>query len=307
LPFSGTRYAVGVENSRTRERYSPAVPPLDVVDEHFVMADPSVVRRELCDEQEWARWLPGLRLECYDDRGDLGKRWDCSGLFAGTAEVWLEASGDGTLVHVYLCGTELPARRRRRLVRTLKRQVFAVKDRLEAGRPAGLPDPPSAVPLAGQPGTAGASVVSAPMADQTTSDITVDADAASVMAIIADFSSYPEWATGVKQAEVLEDGSDGRPAQVRFLLDAAPIKDEYTLAYEWDADRQVTWTLVKGKVLKGMDGAYVLDQAADGETTVTYRLAVDVSIPMIGMLRRKAEKVIIDAALKGLKKRVESA
>ncbi len=27
---------------------------------------------------------------------------------------------------------------------------------------------------------------------------------------------------------------------------------------------------------------------------------------MIGMLRRKAEKVIIDTALKGLKKRVES-
>ncbi|MDQ3663181.1 MAG: SRPBCC family protein [Actinomycetota bacterium] len=145
------------------------------------------------------------------------------------------------------------------------------------------------------------------MADQTTSDITVDANAASVMAVIADFSSYPEWATGVKQAEVLEDGPDGRPAQVRFLLDAAPIKDEYTLAYDWDADRQVTWTLVKGKVLKGMDGAYVLDQAADGVTTVTYRLAVDVSIPMIGLLRRKAEKVIIDAALKGLKKRVESA
>ncbi len=279
------------------------MPPLDVVDEHFVVADPTVVRRELCDEQEWARWLPGLRLECYEDRGDLGKRWDCSGLFAGTAEVWLEASGDGTLLHVYLRGTDLPLRQRRRLVRTLKQQVFAVKDRLEPGRPAGLPDPPLALPT----GAVGASVVSALMADQTTSDITVDADAASVMAVIADFSSYPEWATGVKQADVLEDGPDGRAGQVRFLLDAAPIKDEYTLAYDWDDDRQVSWTLVKGKVLKGMDGAYVLDQGADGVTTVTYRLAVDVSIPMIGMLRRKAEKVIIDAALKGLKKRVESA
>lgn len=283
------------------------MPPLDVVDEHFVVADPGVVRRELCDEQQWARWLPGLRLECYEDRGNLGKRWDCSGMFAGTAEVWLEASGDGTLVHLYLRGVELPLRQRRSLVRTLKRQVFAVKDGLEAGRPAGrpagLPDPPRAVPA----GTAGASVVSASMADQTTSEITVDADAASVMAVIADFSSYPEWATGVKQADVLEDGPDGRAGQVRFLLDAAPIKDEYTLAYDWDDDRQVTWTLVKGKVLKGMDGAYVLDEGADGVTTVTYRLAVDVSIPMIGMLRRKAEKVIIDAALKGLKKRVESA
>jgi hypothetical protein len=54
-----------------------------------------------------------------------------------------------------------------------------------------------------------------------------------------------------------------------------------------------------------MDGAYELD-GRDGSTEVTYRLAVEISIPMIGMLRRKAEKVIIDTALKGLKKRVES-
>ena len=38
---------------------------------------------------------------------------------------------------------------------------------------------------------------------------------------------------------------------------------------------------------------------------LTYELAVDVRIPMIGMVRRKAEKRIIDTALKGLKQRVE--
>ena len=32
---------------------------------------------------------------------------------------------------------------------------------------------------------------------------------------------------------------------------------------------------------------------------MTYRLAVDVKIPMLGMLKRKAEKVIIDTALEG--------
>ena len=92
---------------------------------------------------------------------------------------------------------------------------------------------------------------------------------------------------------------------MRFVLDASPIKDEYVLTYDWDDAREVTWTLVRGKVLKGMDGAYVLVPDG-GSTRVTYRLAVEVSIPMIGMLRRKAEKVIIDTALKGLKKRVES-
>jgi len=143
------------------------------------------------------------------------------------------------------------------------------------------------------------------MADQTTSDIVVDAAPEQVMAVIADFDAYPQWATGVQHTEVLEAGSDGRAAQVRFVLDASPIRDEYVLSYDWDDDRQVTWTLVRGKVLKGLDGAYVLAPAGDS-TRVTYRLAVEVSIPMIGMLRRKAEKVIIDTALKGLKKRVEA-
>ncbi|MET9499574.1 cyclase, partial [Streptomyces sp. NPDC006552] len=41
-------------------------------------------------------------------------------------------------------------------------------------------------------------------------------------------------------------------------------------------------------------------------TEVTYSLTVDVKIPMLGMIKRKAEKVIIDRALAGLKKRVES-
>jgi len=143
------------------------------------------------------------------------------------------------------------------------------------------------------------------MADQTTSDIVVDADAETVMAVIADFDAYPMWATGVKQTEVLEADSDGRPTQVRFVLDAGPIKDEYVLAYAWEGDHLVTWTLVRAGMLKGMDGAYELD--ADGERTrVTYRLAVDVAMPMIGLMRRKAEKVVIDTALKGLKRRVET-
>ncbi|MBV9832674.1 MAG: SRPBCC family protein [Marmoricola sp.] len=143
------------------------------------------------------------------------------------------------------------------------------------------------------------------MAEQTTSSIVVDAPPAAVMAVIADFPAYPEWAQGMKSAEVLETGADGRGTRVHFELEASPIKDSYTLAYVWQGDDSVTWTLVEGKMLKAMEGAYVLREQGSG-TEVTYRLAVDVSIPMIGMLKRKAEKVIIDTALKGLKKRVES-
>ena len=143
------------------------------------------------------------------------------------------------------------------------------------------------------------------MAEQTTSSIVIDAPAAEVMAVIADFPAYPAWAQGMKQAEVLEEGTGGRADKVHFELDATPIRDSYTLAYDWKGDSSVTWVLTEGKMLKAMEGAYVLKPSGSG-TEVTYRLSVDLSIPMIGLLRRKAEKVIIDTALKGLKKRVES-
>ena len=143
------------------------------------------------------------------------------------------------------------------------------------------------------------------MAEQTTSSIVIDATPAQVMAVIADFESYPEWAQGMKQVDVVDAGEDGRAREVHFELEAAPIKDSYTLAYDWHGDSAVRWNLVQGKMLKAMQGAYELRPSGSG-TDVTYRLAVDLSIPMIGMLRRKAEKVIIDTALKGLKKRVES-
>jgi ribosome-associated toxin RatA of RatAB toxin-antitoxin module len=143
------------------------------------------------------------------------------------------------------------------------------------------------------------------MAEQTTSSIIIDATPAQVMAVIADFEAYPAWAQGMKRAEVVKEGPEGRAAEVHFELEATPIKDSYTLGYDWHGDSAVRWSLVEGKMLKAMEGAYELRPSGSG-TDVTYRLAVDLSIPMIGMLRRKAEKVIIDTALKGLKKRVES-
>jgi len=144
------------------------------------------------------------------------------------------------------------------------------------------------------------------MAEATSSSITIAAPPERVMAVIADFAAYPEWADQINAVEVLAPGSAGRAERVRFTMDAGAIKDSYTLDYTWAPDgRSVSWTLVKGQIQKAQDGSYALAGKGDS-TTVTYSLAVDLNIPMIGMLRRKAEKVIIDTALKGLKRRVEA-
>ena len=144
----------------------------------------------------------------------------------------------------------------------------------------------------------------APMADQSTQSIVVDAPAADVMAVIADFDSYPEWVAAAKQVEVQETGDDGRARRVRFVLDAGSVKDDYVLDYDWQGDRAVTWSLVSSQLMKRQDGSYRLTET-DGRTEVTYAITIDTKIPLLGMMKRKAEKVILDTALKELKKRVE--
>jgi hypothetical protein len=89
-------------------------------------------------------------------------------------------------------------------------------------------------------------------------------------------------------------------------MDAGILKDEYVLAYEWSGDQRVSWSLVEGKVLTELNGAYDLAANGDGATDVTYRLSVGIALPMLGMMRRRAERVIIDRALIGLKKRAEA-
>ncbi|MDO3686982.1 SRPBCC family protein [Micromonospora sp. C28ISP2-4] len=146
------------------------------------------------------------------------------------------------------------------------------------------------------------------MADSSTQSIIVGASPDRVAAVICDFPSYPEWAEAVRRAEVIEEYEDGYASQVRFTLDAGVLADEYVLAYEYAEDiSRIEWHLVApSKMQRSQRGSYDLVGNPDGTTTVTYTLEVELSVAMLGMFRRKAEKMIMDAALKQLKRRVEA-
>jgi hypothetical protein len=141
--------------------------------------------------------------------------------------------------------------------------------------------------------------------DESTQSIIIDADPAPIMAVIADFAQYPVWTGSVKQADVVEAGADGRARRVAFVLDAGIVRDQYELEYEWDGDRRVEWRLVRGQMMRAQNGSYALRSDGPGRTHVTYSLAVELAIPMLGLLKRKAERIVMDTALKELKKRVE--
>ena len=146
------------------------------------------------------------------------------------------------------------------------------------------------------------------MADRTQSSIEIAAEPGDVLDVIADFERYPQWANEVKSVSVLSEDGDGWADQVEFQLDAGAIKDTYVLEYDWnvaeDGTGSVSWHLVRAGLLKGLDGTYALE-AVPGGTRVTYDLEVELTMPMIGLLKRKAEKHIINLALSELKKRVE--
>src|SRR5258708_37883307 len=124
------------------------------------------------------------------------------------------------------------------------------------------------------------------MTDKTSSTMTIEAPRSVVMAVIADFGAYPQWATGVRSAEVVQAGQDGRAEQVRFTIDAGGIKDSYTLGYTWQGDEQVRWELVKrGTAVSEMSGAYRLEEAgvaARGRDELPGGLAT----PRLGGVRR---------------------
>jgi len=145
------------------------------------------------------------------------------------------------------------------------------------------------------------------MTDISTQSIVIGASPERVAEVICDFARYPEWVGAVTSARVIEEYEDGYASQVRFVLDAGVLTDEYTLRYEYAEDlSRIQWSLAApSRMQKAQDGSYDIVAAPDG-SAVTYTLSVELSLGMLGMMKRKAEKVIMDTALKDLKRRVET-
>lgn len=142
------------------------------------------------------------------------------------------------------------------------------------------------------------------MGQQVSDDITIDAPVDTVWSVITDIDAYPEWAEGVRGAEVLASNDDGSPSQARFRVDARVAEITYTLRYDYE-DHDVRWELVEGESVSQLDGAYLLRPNGDS-TEVQYTLEVDVDMPVPTFLKKRAARYILDQGLRGLKARAEA-
>jgi ribosome-associated toxin RatA of RatAB toxin-antitoxin module len=134
----------------------------------------------------------------------------------------------------------------------------------------------------------------------------VDASPAEVMAVIADFDAYPDWVGNLEDVQVLARDRRGRGTRVAFRLRTPVLTAAYTLAYRYaPRDEGVSWRYVEG-TLQDLTGSYTLEQTDDRTTRVTYRLDVELGMPLPGLVKRQAAKQIVRSALSDLKRRVES-
>jgi carbon monoxide dehydrogenase subunit G len=144
------------------------------------------------------------------------------------------------------------------------------------------------------------------MAEKTEGTIEIEAGPEQIMKAIGDFESYPDWVAGIRSAKVADRDDAGRGIKVDYEFAAMGFTAAYTLAYEYAEDQGgVSWTTTEASgAVKDITGEYVL-KALNGDTEVTYRLAVELNVPVPGFLKRRADRTAIRTALEGLKERVE--
>jgi hypothetical protein len=144
------------------------------------------------------------------------------------------------------------------------------------------------------------------MVDEAHEQIHIDAPPARCLARALAFADYPDWTKDVKQATVLASDDDGRGTRVEYVAAALGRRVRYVLDYDFtEAPHAFSWSLVEGDLLRALDGRYEFDPAGDG-TLVDYTLRVDLSIPLPGLIKRRASGMIMGTALRDLKRVVEA-
>ena len=135
--------------------------------------------------------------------------------------------------------------------------------------------------------------------------VEVAADAASILAIVADFEAYPQWNDGVKGLWVLARYDDGRPSQLRLDAKYEAIEDSLIQAVYYPSETQIQTVMQQGKLFKKQEQLVsVVDTGASSLLTVD--LDVEPSLPIPAPMVKTLANNVLDYLAENLKKRAEA-
>ncbi|HTQ21161.1 SRPBCC family protein [Mycobacterium sp.] len=132
----------------------------------------------------------------------------------------------------------------------------------------------------------------------------VGADAASIMAIVADFEAYPQWNEGIKGAWVLARYDDGRPSQLRLDTEINGLPGTYIQAVYYPGANQIQTVMQQGDLFAKQEQLFSVVEAGD-KCLLTVDLDVESTLPVPAPMVKMLMSNVLDALAEKLKQRAE--
>ncbi len=139
---------------------------------------------------------------------------------------------------------------------------------------------------------------------QATKSVTVNVPPEKLFDVIADYEKYPEFLPEVKKVKV--DAGQGSIKEVTYTVDIKAKVINYTLKHTAERPTKVSWTMIKGEMMKGNDGTWVLKPGAQpGTTDATYSIDLKLSSLVPGFIEKALAEQALPALMTNFKNRAE--
>ena len=139
---------------------------------------------------------------------------------------------------------------------------------------------------------------------QASKTVTVNVPPEKLFDVIADYERYPEFLPEVKKVKV--EGGQGSVKEVTYTVDIKAKVINYTLKHIAERPAKVSWTMVKGEMMKGNDGAWTLKPGAQpGTTEATYTIDLKLSSLVPGFIEKALAEQQLPGLLSNFKARAE--
>lgn len=108
-----------------------------------------------------------------------------------------------------------------------------------------------------------------------TREIVVEVPVEQFFDLVVGYERYPEFVPGIRACRVLP----GPEKQVEYELDLGVRRIKYVLRHEEERPRRVSWSLVKGDMMKLSNGSWELTAEGRGRTRAVYSVDIQISRP----------------------------
>jgi ribosome-associated toxin RatA of RatAB toxin-antitoxin module len=139
---------------------------------------------------------------------------------------------------------------------------------------------------------------------QASKTVTVNVAPEQFFDVVADYEKYPEFLPEVKKVSV--ESGPGGVKTVTYTVDIKAKVINYTLKHTAERPNVLRWTMVKGEMMKGNDGSWVIKPGAQaGTTEATYNIDLRLSALVPGFIERALAEQQLPGLLANFKARAE--